>query len=485
MQIGFAENLSDNADIVSPRYYLGDAEVFALRNCAFGNSNFVLTEVSEVGMNEDSLDESRSLIRRAVGESLDLTNSSNLAMSRQAVILTKEGLLYRTLEEPSAESIFAKYAAMNISSQDVEKGSYRFYNQNQQVYLQIFRRLVSSMLASRSPAFGNGLAESVSVAMTQDSLLETLGGHMLLWQLKRDAEPLLNPLPTSETGDQAVNASRNLAFGYLIRSLFEPEQLIQAWFGSDRQDFFINLKKAGADPQIVERIRPGWTLPGSYDPEFEPDVFLDNDRDGIPNLWEVQRGFSPNLADSNSDGWSDLTELVHEVLPGSSISMPSFISVDGLFKEWLDLIPSRLYLDKDRSGTDCDQRGDIDLFSALVQQGRLIVGAQIKNATPDTSLLWNVFFEYLPRSRLIAVESLEDQQGYLIKLGSEKQLTYYTAWSYDKGAIEILVDSEQLGLGAVQLKPQDFNVRVQSYLITDGEKKFCDDTPWFRPFETF
>lgn len=196
---------------------------------------------------------------------------------------------------------------------------------------------------------------------------------------------------------------------------------------------------------------------------------MDPDGDGLPNILEIKYKTTEDRVDSDDDGWSDYAEVLLGSDASNQINHPAGLTMDGLFGDWLNLTPSRIFVDPKQDQLNC-RTIDIALYSAIAIDRKILVGAKLGDDFKQTSkaLHWLVEFDLLNQEK----QSLHLRSGdRFYKMN--KDHTIYQAFEIAEGEFEAWMPFD--GDGSLD----ELSVKISIF----QEGAFCDDTPWFKPAE--
>ena len=268
--------------------------------------------------------------------------------------------------------------------------------------------------------------------------------------------------------------------GFMLEHYLGYQNLASALAESENPAAFwqktISLKPDSGD--ILNNISLQYSHP---EKAFLAKHFTDTDHDGLLNFFETTGGEEP---DSDKDGWSDLGELFLGTDPENIHSRPAMLFADGLFSDFVNLMPDRIESQTKKPAQGCPAISDLLSYTALQKEGALMIGASIgtsnKASKKEEPITWQIEIEgdSMDQKRVIKIPRGEntyhilDQNLSTIKIahGPRPHAIY---------AIEIYLNTQSLNLPSL---PERLKIKISSSLA-DGTMTQCDESKKFAPYK--
>jgi hypothetical protein len=240
----------------------------------------------------------------------------------------------------------------------------------------------------------------------------------------------------------------------------------------------------------VNDVWAGWAVSeGAAPAGYAPIELEDDDQDGIPTILEAEIGANRASVDTDSDGWSDLAELIAGTDPRTLASHPGYIVIDGLYGDWQSLLTSKLLEDSGISSPSCGAAGDIAFFSALMSNEMgLVFGSTTKQQNGTEPRKWSGFVSVIrgdESESVFQVDAYSGSRSILVhEIGNKdarESKVIEAIQPVRSGSFEFVISSalfKDLGVDVTSAK--SVSVRLQNFLVSD-ESIMCDETPWIKP----
>jgi hypothetical protein len=232
----------------------------------------------------------------------------------------------------------------------------------------------------------------------------------------------------------------------------------------------------------LSRLAAGWLTPDSYADGATPAALADTDFDGLFDALEARLGSAADKLDTDDDGWSDFGEVMAGTDPTSAGARPATLIPDGLFDDWLVLLPMRIHIDKSVART-CPVGADITHYAALASPDALLIGAAAPDfAANERVAEWQADIELTDDGRqltLVATSGahelvVQDSRGTVLKRVPR-------VVPLGRKAIEWTLDRALLGVTQAIDTPNAVRVRLRTLLRGGEGEQLCDETDWFAP----
>lgn len=280
-----------------------------------------------------------------------------------------------------------------------------------------------------------------------------------------------------------------LGFGRLLGAQLEPKALVTAWKsgGSDALALKAQVLAQASSAEHkkrLDRLWPGWLIPGPFDADFAPAALGDEDVDGVPDHIERLNGTNPEAHDTDRDGWTDLGEFIYGSDPKVASDTPSSIMPDGDFGDWQQLLPKRLGVDRGKTGL-CPKAADVEFFAALATRDELVVGAVAHEYWEnEPAARWEVEIDIPSKNEQLLVSGIGGSREYVVQRAAPPRIVlrrYKRAMPVARRTIEWSLDRRAFGLETYLDVPSVIRLRIRTLFTKDDQELLCDETDWFVP----
>lgn len=453
-----------------------DDQPFALATCAAWATRrvpFAIVEVRDAGI-EAIAERANQLVRfsfdaaeAVLGAALPPAAQLPIIISADAVEV-KDPLAADAAEEP--------YRGLAFSAQPLAPGATDIYPEGPFVE-RASTAFISLGLEGRYPAGSAALRLAWTTALLDHLVRENLG---LSYWLDR-----LGAKPEERSFSYDTLASRAYALGHLLGLYATPAELLAAWSAGSEKGLKDALKEALArDDDVVDRMWRSWVEDGPYDDLLGPNALADTDDDGLPNGYERVHGSRPDRADTDADGFSDLAEAILQTDPQVTSRSPVKLVPDGIFDDWLELLPKRLTVDRGHSGL-CPKAADITFAGALATRDELILGAVAAEFwNGEAGARWEALIDFPAQNRQLLVTARGDAHEFVVQNPVTKAVLYTFRRAMPMGhqTIEWSLARQALGIDSYFDQGAEIKIRLRTvFTDPDGKDLFCDETDWFSP----
>jgi|GEM_PF-1559872 len=280
-------------------------------------------------------------------------------------------------------------------------------------------------------------------------------------------------------------------FGEILGGVASNLAMSEAHSVIGYEDFTDALKETEeANWRTPNDVWNGWAVGQGFMQAGYASIDLeDDDQDGIPTILEAEVGGNWASADTDSDGWSDLSELIAGTDHRTLASHPGHIVIDGLYGDWQSLLTSKLLEDTGISSPACGAAGDISFHSALMDaETGLVFGAATKQQNGTEPRKWSGFVSVVTQDDVEAIFQIDAFSGsrsiVVYDIGKKEggsTIVLDAMQPVRSGSFEFLIGKaifQELGVNIKDAK--SVSIRVQNFLIGD-ENIMCDETPWIKP----
>lgn len=283
-------------------------------------------------------------------------------------------------------------------------------------------------------------------------------------------------------------------FGHILAITLSKSAILDAIFAMKKSElflenfeelFFENLVEKNQDHKIhelIDQLKEVWLQSPSFD-NLGKFSTKDDDNDGVWNLLEDTFNTSRTSNDTDGDGWSDFAEKIEKTSPTDKSSKPFLIFNDGIFSDWLELIPQKINLDAGAKGL-CAEGGEITKYSSLWSQQNIMVGAYTDHFVSDNKTEWQI--EIKDEMNKVGWVILSASNSRIFRVYDQKtqslRKVVFQPFTYEGNSVEWNIPLKILrSYTKEEMDKKSLFIKVATVRVGTKTTDFCDETSWFNP----
>jgi hypothetical protein len=339
----------------------------------------------------------------------------------------------------------------------------------------------------------------VRFAFTERTLQDTLGKYFWYNRIGSQSidvdllEQVTGPLALSDETPEQIHKAAML--GRLIAPKLDPQEIVEVWYKfveaageSEPEDAWDAAFAAAAPNYDWLSLWAGWLRPGDF--AYKASSLLDTDGDGLADFIELHLDSDVKKVDTDGDGWTDFGEAVTESSPEISSINPAKIVADGSIMDWLQLIPKKIFEDKNLTGA-CPNAAEITHYTALANRDQLVVAGfsnhdlEAEFATNDEpAFRWEIALDFPQQNKQFLVQT-KGPRGIKIKEWPSQRVLKERTLAYKLGgkSLEVFLDRKDFKVEVPDFNLKDaIKVHVRLFFIHENGRELCDESDWISPY---